>query len=547
MDLSVHKLILRLALERTKASPKAKRFPVGKRALVDRLFYPMWLGNWASDMNQASAFFDVLETKYRDPYQRWKNDGSYDFPAVIAQNRDRWEMLYATLWDKEREATAADPTYRGIACPDGIDIADANIIGGYYPLDHFDVADREVPRCPSCQQAMELGYTASGEAAWRCGSPHPDVPVAREGACQWIPAPDSAEYTGAKNQLSWTVDRAVFEHCLYGPINRSLVGDRLSPDNLRSLGKALHILQDFFAHSNFAELMLLSAKKLPKELTQALRIAQPGSFSSFIRDVAPAEMTVVTGRFDQVDTVASILGIYRKGLVPSWDAGEPGGGGAPGRPRDLMFEVLFGTFSNEPFAREALRAVKVASGVSDFFSAVGDWVTKGAIAFFGGVAKLLADAEAQEQITKVQGLLEAATDTQARDYATAGRIQYVEQVIERYLRNRLEADRAKLGPRILPHHTLLAKDRDMVQPECRLVFKLACLLATDLTAEVLELYLTDGSREEIEAVLRRRIRHPAEMLREEPHTRAALQRLVPRIYGDRWWMVAQARTQVCLR
>jgi hypothetical protein len=80
--------------------------------------------------------------------------------------------------------------------------------------------------------------------------------------------------------------------------------DGYTPDGLRQLGAALHILEDFFAHSNFVELNLISLNH---------------------RDVlpwtGPAEckhkLPVVTGRFGGSDVIASLAGPVAKVLAPT--------------------------------------------------------------------------------------------------------------------------------------------------------------------------------------------------------------------------------------
>ena len=213
-----------------------------------------------------------------------------------------------------------------------------------------------------------------------------------------------------------------------------------------------------------------------------------------------------------------------------------------------MVEVLFGTFSNLPFAADALKVVKTVMGVTDFLSKVGDQITRGAISFFGWVAKQLSDDSAKDGIDKVQNLLLAANDVQAKDWANAGRIMYVERVIVKTLEDKLKSDIGRHGPKVLPHHTLLAKDQDTGQPECRLGFKIATLLAVDLTAQVLEQYLTGGDMKAVEVVLRNRIRYPEMLLKDNPNIAAAFQNVVPTIYGERWWQVAgNSQAEMILR
>jgi len=255
MDLNVHRAMLWLALERARKGPRSSEYFIPTTALAGRLFHPIWLGNWATDMNQASAFFDVLDSKYRDPYQRWRTDGTYEFPKGIADHKSEWVRMFDALWTKECEAIAASPEFQGLRRPEGSGFTDADAIGGYYPLDHFDVADRMAPGCPACTQRMEL---SDDQSEWRCRSAgHPRLAAGNEGPCTWSPVPDTYEYEGVSERLSRTVRRAVFSECLWGPLHLALQGDRSRPANLRHLGKVLHVLQDLYAHSNFTELLVL--------------------------------------------------------------------------------------------------------------------------------------------------------------------------------------------------------------------------------------------------------------------------------------------------
>ena len=164
------------------------------------------------------------------------------------------------------------------------------------------------------------------------------------------------------------------------------------------------------------------------------------------------------------------------------------------------------------------------------------------------MAKQLSDDSAKDGIDKVQNLLLAANDVQAKDWANAGRIMYVERVIVKTLEDKLKSDIGRHGPKVLPHHTLLAKDQDTGQPECRLGFKIATLLAVDLTAQVLEQYLTGGDMKAVEVVLRNRIRYPEMLLKDNPNIAAAFQNVVPTIYGERWWQVAgNSQAEMILR
>lgn len=549
MDLKVHRAILFLALQRVKQRIDRNKSIISPEELLNKAFYPLWHGNWLTDMNQASAFFDVLENKYQDPYTRWRSRGTYDFPQVIRDHQTEWKNLFNALWNEECRTVAQFPAFSNITPPaPQLTVTDANQIGGYYPYDHFDVADRMRPLCPQCSGAMSM--TADQKQSTCANPQHASLQAGNEGNVQWEPVPDSVEFDNAKDKLSHTIHRGVFTECLWGPMNTALVGQREHVDNLRILGKALHTLQDLFAHSNFVELLLLCGELknlLPQALSDALKAERVGSYAAYAFDFPVDKTIVVASRFNQMDTVASILKIYRENLVPSWGDLEAGGYEGPaGKTRDLMVEVLFGTFSNQPFAPSALATVKKTIEVSDFIARVGDSIKSGAVRFFAWVAqKLTDDQRARAAISEVEGLLLAANDAKAKDFANAGRIMYLEHVISKRLEEKLRNDRQVPGCKVLPHHTLLAKDQDVSHPECRLGFKLASLLAVDLTAQILEQYLTGGDLTAIEKVLSARIVHPATLLGNTASAKA-LKDLIPTIYGERWWHTGDQKNDLIL-
>ena len=121
MDLNIHRAISFMALRRAQ-----------RRLGGDLMgcFHPLWLGNWLTDMNQASAFFDVLEADYKDPYEVWRG-GKYAFAGTIQDHRDEWTRLFQTLWQHEWKEMAEWPAFRNLPAS-AARPASADDIGGYY-------------------------------------------------------------------------------------------------------------------------------------------------------------------------------------------------------------------------------------------------------------------------------------------------------------------------------------------------------------------------------------------------------------------------------
>jgi hypothetical protein len=199
-----------------------------------------------------------------------------------------------------------------------------------------------------------------------------------------------------------------------------------------------------------------------------------------------------------------------------------------------VFEVLFGTFSNNPFTLRALKAVKALTEFQDFMSGFKATVSEGVLRTFGWVARQLTPKpEQKEAIEDLENLAVIANSTLASDYARVGRLMYLEHVIDEKLRREVLA---ATGPK-LPHHALMNKDTDVANPETRLAYKLACCLATDVTADVLSLYFSGATADDVVPVLRRYYRHPSQLL-DVAAFRGSLGQAVESMYGLRWWQWA---------
>ena len=102
MDLSVHKAITAIALLRA-----AKRLKTD----LSPHFNGLWVGNWLTDLNQVTAFLDMVEKRV-DPYAVFdESQGTYIPPAFVNKRPKEWTNLYNALWDVEWEDTYA--AYKG--------------------------------------------------------------------------------------------------------------------------------------------------------------------------------------------------------------------------------------------------------------------------------------------------------------------------------------------------------------------------------------------------------------------------------------------------
>lgn len=298
---------------------------------------------------------------------------------------------------------------------------------------------------------------------------------------------------------------------------------RKEPHNLTQLGSALHTIQDYFSHTNHVELLLwhLSEKgKLPKGLV--------ASFNSPISFLDPAfkahkrtvlrgygesnwrtsdqiyfpyrstvgETLVTSGLFERLDTVWSMLSVYRRQLL---------GQSAGAYDDDMVMDLVFGLvdFPREKLARTA---IDVASDFGDVISSIGQ-TAREAIGTF--VENRLIDALPEhEDDIKLAANLKSSYDSQdASKWARASRIAYLQKSIEKTLLKKYDGyDPDQAVP--IPNHTLLNKDYQPERPADMIRFNLCCWLATRVSEELLTAYFDGESSQEMQEILQTYVVHP---------------------------------------
>ena len=515
-------------------------------AEYSKIFSPLWLGNWLTDINQAATFFSFLpdsvqgpesdnnqwfkrcfghqdlkrarrakEGRKTDYYQNRKN-GGYVLPPVFATRPDfteRWERLIAALWQEEwRSAQAAWAFSRQMGeLPDSLSIdrptspavtpGRAEEIGCYYPLDHFDVADQEVyfVQQERWGSREELELDAWEERGFMTATAQEALEYARQ---DWVKKAfdatrDADRETARRNRLA-------------------------DYQALKLLGHGLHTLQDFYAHSNYSDLLLIcmaDKNLLPDYWNRRIHYLAhetgAGTFNAFVlcrehpsdRYGRGEKTPLVTGRFDPVDTVHTLLRLAIDSICGA-DASDE-----EARDRtateDRLYRILFGTFSDidivrqlrEPFAiyRDFSRQIdRLQAAISRFFL---DYLVDPA------VENILQE---QDQLIDAYLLLKDAALQHAekiREYRRAGELLFHQRIIEQHLRNSITTAERN-GEIILPHHALLAKDRDPSNDAVKLSYKLSCALAAEVSTEVLVTYFQGAEFSELEPLLARRYVHP---------------------------------------
>ncbi|CAK8720362.1 Heterokaryon incompatibility protein Het-C [Candidatus Electrothrix laxa] len=529
-----------------------------------KTFYPLWMGNWLTDMNQATAFFSFLPSneepglirywltflkkihtifpqdewlktyidrkeseleiiarsgkKEKTDYYQSRKDGAYILPDFILQNTDfkkTWENLFATLWTEEWRSAEEAWTFsqKMGEMPESLPMdipADkpdtpsvlpgkAEEIGAYYPLDHFDVTDQYVLKDNKrvLDNREELELKGHEERGFMTTTVKESLAYAME---DWV-----------KKAFDTTQDAD-------SAITRK---NRLSDyQALKILGHGIHTLQDFYAHSNYSDLLLIcmAEEKLlngywNRRIDHLVTETEVGTFNAFVlckehpddKHGTGKKNPVVTGRFDTIDTVHTLLHLSGEGI----HSHDNEAGHDDKEKKDRIFRLLFGTFSE-------IDVVQKMKGTVEAYRALAEQIDEIQEKIAGFFVDYLVDPtiktvlREKEHLIDTYLLLKDATlknDRTLQEYRKAGELLFHQHTIEDHLRKKITTAEQK-GEMILPHHALLAKDHDQTNDAVKLSYKLSCALASEATTEVLVKYFQGASFSELEPLLKRRYVHP---------------------------------------
>ena len=364
-------------------------------------------------------------------------------------------------------------------------------------------------------------------------------------------AEDAREYAGKTIAATVTDTTTVVSARLEGVMSGS-AEQRLSPGRITALGCALHTVADFFAHSNYVELLLWRLSRKDGGSAAALSPGIVALFNEpdaalFERDrvdydcplpetpdrvprtngiiwygKGPAETPLVSSVFDGSDTAYSLTKMYAAHLedteTQSVDQSELAMAllYAPARPIARAAWQLYSAYRN------------LLQGISDV---VRDWLARHLL----GLRERA--PEAASALEAAAAIVRGYSSREAGEWARAGRMRYVGSVIQRDLSRRLDGQ-TPAQPK-LPHHTLLAKDAPPGAPDDWIRYGLACAFATDVTAKVLEVHFAapePDPRFFAEKVAPRLLRHPAEQLAlpKVPFEPGRIAKLAERALAGHW-------------
>lgn len=501
MDIAVHNQIL------WKACVLAHR----GGGLVDdpRKYYPLLVrGSWINDVNQTSVLTGAV-----DP------GGTH--PAL--------QRLRQGLWKQDRAALmkdmAADPAFREVQGEAGALLATIpsealDDFGIYNRLDHLDVLR-------AADAAVEAAYARKN-------------PLGR----------------------SKTIDEGI-----YGALDRMHTAailapaDRFAWHRVSSLGRALHTVHDYYAHTDHVELLLwsLSQPQVPGGLDagaigvlmdpvaarrerwdRICPLPPPGRAGAhtprgamFWYGEDPGATPLVSTVFDTADTVCSLLEKYAEHLREA--------GGLSEEDRDGYLDIAMSVLDLSGSRRLVIEAIiGVYEAVEETLAAIGREARRFVSGRLRDYARKQGGAEGDRIETVARLVLRYDAD-EARQWKDAGGYDYVAASIFGDMLDELAACNGT-SSFALPHHSVLRKDRPMDRSDHALRYGLACLLATEITARLLRWYFSpDPALGKARALLDERLRHPyAQALSRGEAGNRALCEVIAALRGRDWRNVEPA-------
>ncbi|MCI5138402.1 MAG: hypothetical protein D3922_08290, partial [Candidatus Electrothrix sp. AR1] len=289
---------------------------------------------------------------------------------------------------------------------------------------------------------------------------------------------------------------------------------------IKILGHGIHTLQDFYAHSNYSDLLLIcmAEKKLladywNRRIHHLVTKTEGGTFNAFMlykehpddKHGKGEKTPVVTGRFDTIDTVHTLLHLSREGI----HSHDNEAGHDDKEKKDRIFRLLFGTFSEIDVVQKMKGTIESYRALAEHIDEIQEKIADFFMDYLVDPAVKTILREKEHLIDTYLLLKNATVDNQhsINNYRKAGELLFHQHTIENHLRKK-NTEAEKEGKLILPHHALLAKDHDKNNDAVKLSYKLSCALASEATSEILVKYFQGANFSELEPLLARRYVHP---------------------------------------
>jgi hypothetical protein len=495
VDLPIHDQILWQAcvLAETRLNGKYLDRPTKYFPLLSR-------GSWLNDTNQVSCFTDFFSKPQSGKY--------------TAAVDDRTHSFFVKYWEQKTD----------------------EVIGRLARRDAALAADA-LKLCKQLTSATDFGTYTNHD--------HMDVLLETD---------DEYDGTNVARTVKGSLD-SIATRLEMSTIEDTSKAARLHPVQASVLGRALHSIADFFAHTNYVELLLWSVHER-NELSSPLvalmdcdpavwpfdpqlkggvytpvnrpKAVDPelGLWPGYWQGDSAAQTPLVSTVFDKQDTSYSLLTLYARHLESM------GAKVSTEKELDLVFSVI--DVSGAPLAASALRLFAgVDDVVTGLFQAAGklarnmlaDWLDGYGDAFAAGA-----------------NLLRTYDGAEAAQWARAGRMRYLAHAVREAMARKLATQLADKTKKPLPHHTLMSKDHPPDRADEQVRFSLACHLATELSARVLEWHFgtAEPAEDGFQKLRASFLVHPADQLGRAYDASKLSTRLLERCTSSAWPMLASA-------
>ena len=520
VDLSVHDKILwracEVAHERSKSAVHNGRFH------DPRLYYPLLVrGSWMNDVNQSTLLTDQVRTA-----DQKVRELIYGF----------WCAYRNELMKSLRRSPSQAPFYPSVRkiykqiFINGTEHIDD--FGSYDPLDHLDV----IPGGSILEDYRKEFPNDTGNG-----------------------------------RISKTILDTYF--ALFNKLNNSYGSNRFDWLSLTSLGRALHTIADFYAHTNYVELLLwiLALEPAPYGLNETIRRTfncrrfdseipwqtscplPDGSSKSltailkkggglFYYAEMPQETDLVSSIFDTSDTICSLLGMYTSNLRKMErirTLGDPLTS-LDREKRESYFDGALAVIDLSSSQKRLITAgYKLVANLIEYGQDIGrsarEFLAQSIEQKASKLGKIPEQSKAIDALRLTASIVRSYDSKEGQDWRSAGYYQYVIQSLSNDMLFKLRESQRKYTPQ-LPNHTLLRKDSVPEGGHNHIRFNFACTLAVEASANILGWYFSERQEDTCKnpsEILGNFMNHPSKQgLTKE--SCASLSTLVSELNGPMW-------------
>jgi hypothetical protein len=244
----------------------------------------------------------------------------------------------------------------------------------------------------------------------------------------------------------------------------------------------------------------------------------------------PHNTPLVSGLFDMRDTAYSILSMYAYHLERVEDDFGPMGHEEFDRHLNMVMAIF-----NFPGGRLMRNFAHLVRGIGNLLHAIGKSVRHGLADYLERRAEKMPEGSKERSALLVTSSVVRFYDSkEAGEWARAARLRVVNMALEADLAKKVGEYQGSWTMRQIPHHTLLNKDGFPSKPEDALRFRLACIMATEVTGEIIAWHFAKHPAEQrFHELSERYLVHPWHQLKGAIDL-DRLREVIDKSYGYRW-------------